>query len=664
MLKRITAQNFMLFDNLDIDNLDQHQLVLISGNNGCGKSALLEIMYFVLYGGCRAGLSLSDLITLGCTEPMKCSAEFVDIPAQGDVLQIERQVRRSSASSKCKVILNNEIVASSASQAKEYIPDLLGETDTEFLLTTFFGLGNNDSLVETTPSKKLETLQKLADTGECKRWNAELATTLSAVKSEIAVRSELLTTLWEELNNIDTTTSIESEFATVSGRLKAARTSFSALNHKLTSLVVTKQKAASLQSGANKLSTDIQELQEDSESIKDRWTRNLKALNCKKEALKSTLANYNALDSSVIDSIDSLKSEISKITVRIDLYNIALKSSEASRCPLCDSPLSDDILSQWTSKLEDYSAELLSKQQDLIAAQKVASSIRSYQEAIASTKKDLAVISSDIGHDVESMRNLAEKKRLKSSELKTVQAELTALESKLDQYNSLSADVQLASTAVQELEVQSGILEARMREAKSQKVLSSLKAKISSTEKLLKKLHLNSRALELAIMSTGRYGAPLVATKSLRQYLSTEATLLYNSFQEGIVSIPDIVDKGRPGIDYVVSTTEGEKRFAHLSVGQKAMLLISIRFALAMRIKSKNQSSYDFTVLDEVMENLSASNRDELLTIIKSKLFNHVRQVFVVSHAEVTPLFDAEIRVALRKNSKGKTVSRVKLVSL
>src|SRR5215472_5965136 len=71
ILKHLTVERFRLLRELDL-HFPQRGSILIQGPNESGKSALLESIYFALYGetlssSSRGKRSLDDLISYGAT---------------------------------------------------------------------------------------------------------------------------------------------------------------------------------------------------------------------------------------------------------------------------------------------------------------------------------------------------------------------------------------------------------------------------------------------------------------------------------------------------------------------------------------------------------------------------------------------------------------------
>ena len=87
----LTLENFMPYRGLhEPISFQGLGIACLSGENGAGKSALLDAITWVLWGRSRAGASADPLVAAGASE-MDVRLEFL---AQGDVYRVERRYRK------------------------------------------------------------------------------------------------------------------------------------------------------------------------------------------------------------------------------------------------------------------------------------------------------------------------------------------------------------------------------------------------------------------------------------------------------------------------------------------------------------------------------------------------------------------------------------------
>src|SRR3972149_2966801 len=170
MLFSIQIKNFLSYRKAFV-SFKKRRTVSIVGDNGSGKSSFLEAVRFALYGDGRD--DLKGLIHLG-TDNMSV---IVEIENKSSKLKVERGVKKSGTGYLI-VTLNGNIEARGGGKpgnnlAQVYLNNYLGNDKDLYSLTSFFGLGESDSLMSVRPSERLDTLQKLSRTFICQKISEE-----------------------------------------------------------------------------------------------------------------------------------------------------------------------------------------------------------------------------------------------------------------------------------------------------------------------------------------------------------------------------------------------------------------------------------------------------------------------------------------------------------
>ncbi len=100
--KKIGAQNFCSYvDPIDLE-FEDGKLILITGRNGSGKSALIQAIPFTLYGSCEKGRSddvLNNRVNKDCVT-------YIEFEINTDLYRVERYVKYKSIGNSARLLKN------------------------------------------------------------------------------------------------------------------------------------------------------------------------------------------------------------------------------------------------------------------------------------------------------------------------------------------------------------------------------------------------------------------------------------------------------------------------------------------------------------------------------------------------------------------------------
>src|SRR5581483_7806176 len=137
ILKHLTVERFRLLRELNV-HFPQRGSILIQGPNESGKSALLESIYFALYGeplasSSRGKRSLDDLISYGAAS----ATVTLSLSVGATDLNVTRTIERGKGQSVCLLVrrlgMPEEAPITRLSTANERIVAELGRMDGEAL---------------------------------------------------------------------------------------------------------------------------------------------------------------------------------------------------------------------------------------------------------------------------------------------------------------------------------------------------------------------------------------------------------------------------------------------------------------------------------------------------------------------------------------------------
>ena len=231
MIKYLRLENFRRHESTELRFDDAHQVVLISGSNGVGKSTLFEAVLFALYGESRNGRAhIERLVRKGAEiEGMEVEVEFV----VGDTTYRARRRRDTKVTS--ATLYGNEVaLVEGPREVSAEVSRILGLDSKGFKLATYAQQRELDGLASMRAGDRGKTLARLlrldvltrakeqarSEFNEHKALAARLSTTvdIAAVEADRAAEQARIGALQDAATQTsDALTVIDAEIATGSG---------------------------------------------------------------------------------------------------------------------------------------------------------------------------------------------------------------------------------------------------------------------------------------------------------------------------------------------------------------------------------------------------------------------------------------------------------------
>ncbi len=207
ILKSLYLENFLAHEETKLDFAENGITVLI-GDNGAGKSSILEAIQFALYGSSSKGNTISQLVKWG-RKKAKIELEFIK---GGSEYKIEREIVLTGKShSQTAVVYKKEKGKYRLYYQKNInkeLPKITGITQKTFLNSILVKQGEIEGLLELTPKKRAQVFEELLDMslyqllsekyGERRR---QIEKEITAIQSSLPDKKEIkeqLTQLKEE----------------------------------------------------------------------------------------------------------------------------------------------------------------------------------------------------------------------------------------------------------------------------------------------------------------------------------------------------------------------------------------------------------------------------------------------------------------------------------
>lgn len=158
MIKSIYATNFRRYGELSLNFDEDRQLILIAGNNGVGKSTILEVIMYALWGEGRNGRRNLDGLLKRGTELEGMSAQLV-FTVGDDTYRVIR--RRDGKNSTAVLYANDTPMVEGAVQVSTSIEALLGMDSAGFKLAVIAQQKDLDGLASLRPHERSLMVSRL-----------------------------------------------------------------------------------------------------------------------------------------------------------------------------------------------------------------------------------------------------------------------------------------------------------------------------------------------------------------------------------------------------------------------------------------------------------------------------------------------------------------------
>src|SRR5512136_934963 len=154
ILDRLELNNFKRFRHATIEFKDG--ITGILGNNGTGKSSLVQAIFFALYGVQATGISADYIVSSFAGPKEKCEVRL-DFRIGGDEYAVVRTFKKGkTVSHDASFYKNKKMMATGVSQVESEVKRTLGMGPVDFKNTIYAGQKDLLTLLENTPGKRKE----------------------------------------------------------------------------------------------------------------------------------------------------------------------------------------------------------------------------------------------------------------------------------------------------------------------------------------------------------------------------------------------------------------------------------------------------------------------------------------------------------------------------
>jgi exonuclease SbcC len=680
----LKLENFLAYRQPRPLNFEGIHVACLAGENGAGKSSLLEAITWALWGKAR-GNSLDDLIHQG-QEEMYVTLTFEQGGSRYKVFRQRRGGRRGMSLLELQAWDPAKETWQSLSEGgmratQEKIDGLLRLDYDTFINSAFLVQGRADEFTTKPPSDRKQVLADILGLERWERYEERAKLRIQECKAEIQrleVRiHELEIELGLRAQYRDELDQAQQAAGTTAARLAEAEREWAGLEHARNSLVAAQKRIDDMTRQISMMQRELEEAERELAQARTRMDR--AALQAALEQAQAEIAAMEQLklqhkemlvergrlaeESARLQGINQL---LGPQTEPLKARSATLESATEPTCPTCGQPLT-----------EEHRARLLSELQEEIESHR--QTYRQNQMRIKSLGESLADKDRQLAGMDESLRQLVAWEK-KAAELEAAlshadeAAQLaSALRGKIGRWNE---EMQVSLKARAELEAQAEASEAEVAKAsitqadvdrlrldkrKMDERVGGARQKLAALdayeEQRMQRLEdRRQRAEELALFEDlrqafGKRGVPAMIIETVVPELERSANELLGRMTDGrmhvrIETLREIKSGDlREALDIIIADELGSRPYELYSGGEAFRINFAIRVALSRLLARRAGAQLRSLFMDEGFGTQDARGREHLVAAINS-IQDDFDRILVITHIdELKEAFPARIEV-------------------
>jgi exonuclease SbcC len=680
---RLELTNFLAYRNpAPLDFTGIHVAVL-TGENGAGKSSLLDAMTWALWSRARAKTD-NELVHQGQTE-MRVEFTF----ALGD--QIYRVIRARRVGRGAGSVLDFQIQNDAgkwASIAEATIPKtqekiirtLRLEYDT-FVNSAYIMQGKADEFTGKRPTERKQVLADILGLQEWERYEERAKEKIKSVEKDIAGLEALLNEIEGELARRD---EYERELAEAKekvievgvrlreaeagwAQIDAARQAMIALERQLDALT---KRIRDAEQEVAALDTDLREAQSRADAVSISHQREavqprlakLEELESERERVTETRRASGELAAQLRGQNEAARAEADGLKKRVE----TLQAATEPRCPTCGQPLSEaeraklvaELNAEVEARREAYrqnQAQLKTLTDEQAVLDKSLKQIGDDLREKPTLIKQLAELQTALvqaGEAKERIAGLGERRTRWQQAIEKDRAERAQLDVQAEQYNAILRDSAAKQAALDRLRQEDTLTKAHMGAAQQKLAALDDLAKQRETKRAERNRLADDKGIYEELREAfGKRGVPAMMIEAAVPEIEAAANALLTRMTGGRMHVRFMTQREtqagetRETLDIQISDELGTRAYEMYSGGEAFRVNFAIRIALSQLLARRAGTQVQTLIVDEGFGVLDAAGRERLVEAINAAQSDFQR-ILVVTHIdELKDAFPARIEI-------------------
>ena len=669
--EELELQNFLAYRDPEPLILNGIHVACIAGDNGAGKSSLLDAMTFSLWGKARSN-SADELIHQG-QDNMRVALVFRQNGQRYRVIRQRKAGKRGASLLELQSFNGtgdwHGLSGATIKETQSKIDDLLHLDFETFTNSAMLAQGRADEFTTKTPSQRKQVLATILGLSTWEVYEGRAKERVAMAKSELSRLDSKLTEIEAELAKRD---DLEDELAIAEVSASEIDEELQAAEKEWASLEKANNDLSSLNDQLAKLTTTIKGLKK---QIADAEKQRTKAeAQADADAIQATLGEVKEQ----LDDLVPLELERDEVTERRSLIAeqigsfkgankalapaaaplkermATLESTSEPVCPTCGEALTEEHRAEVIAELQtELSSQQKARQENLSMIRRLQKEVAELDSAKTNLDHQLAgrsKLEKRVGELETSLDRAGDARERMDSLIVQMQQWKVEHTVATDEKDELNEKITAARELLGKRSLSEGDLEQLRKERRTaDQRVGSAKQKLEALEKLEEGQQelqgsRDGAAEDLGIFDElrkafGKTGVPAMIIETAVPELERSANELLSRMTDGRMHVRIETQREiksgetREALDIVISDELGSRPYELYSGGESFRIDFALRIALSRLLARRAAAQLRSLFIDEGFGSQDAQGRDHLVAAINS-IQDDFERILVITHIE------------------------------
>lgn len=494
ILKKVIIENIRSHEYLEFEPASIG-VTAISGENGAGKSTIVDAFSWSLFGTRLHGLRNKNYIREGVDAKEKTVQVTSYIRVGNTDFMIKRKITSNEGACECKVFSYNEEIGDwefesgpAVTHAESFIRSILNIDEKGFLSSVFIQQKQVDQIVSASPTERGQVIEKLIGVSAITE-----STKLAREESRALQRAADIIqpgSLEDEKAKVD---EFKIKVTTAKDNLKEVEETLKTLEQELVVLRATEQAETELQNHLDSLNTSLDNVKKDDSYLKENLKNYTKILKDNSE-ISIDYKLKEIIEEELSESLEkekAIQNELNNINIQITRY-----------ASLFEETLNYDEIKAAYDEITDNYNDLMNKKsvldEALMGLKVKVKSVKQHLELLKSGAAECPVCGHPILNPEEEFKKHTEEQNENKKEFKQIKEELTELEEAISKIGNDKTQYEaLLEKATEQVNSVDNFKKAKENKQTKEAKLNSIQLVINKNREQLADINANEKHRDL-----------------------------------------------------------------------------------------------------------------------------------------------------------------------